>query len=480
MPKNYHVERKALAKAISYKNYVALGLGDIIGIGWVIVAGDWLIKGGPLGAILAFIIGGALLVTVGKCYAELTPAIPVAGGEVAFSYKAFGTGLSFLTAWFLAFGYIFVFPFETISLGWLLEHIVPSVKSQTLYIVGGYEVTLSSLLPGLAFALLIIGMNYRSVKITATFQTIFMAAMLSCVVVFTAVALIKGDVANMKPFFSRQGSLFAAPLSIIAVIGMVPFFMSGFDTIPQAAEESGKKVNPRDLGKAIIVAIGIGVVFYAVVILALSICNPWQESVNYDMPTSQVFRIAFGYEWAAKLVLIAAFCGLITTLNAAFLAATRVVFSMGRGGLLPRWFGEISDKHRTPKNSILFVGGLTLLGSFIGKSFLLPIVTVSSLGFTCAWFICCYAAVKLRKTAPDMPRPYKVKHKSTLYFGVIVSAVLIILMLVPGSPAQIKWPLEYAIISLWILLGYIAYRWRMSKKDLSKEERDYQILGDYR
>ena len=79
-----------------------------------------------------------------------------------------------------------------------------------------------------------------------------------------------------------------------------------------------------------------------------------------------------------------------------------------------------------------------------------------------------------------MNRPYKVKHKSTLYLGVIISAVLIILMLAPGSPAQIKWPLEYAIISVWILLGYIAYRWRMSKKDLSKEERDYQILGDYR
>jgi len=474
------IERKALAKAISYKNYIALGLGDIIGIGWVIVAGDWLIKGGPLGAILAFIIGGALLITVGKCYAELTPAIPVAGGEVAFSYRAFGTGPSFLTAWFLAFGYIFVCPFETISLGWLLEHIVPTIKSQTLYTVRGYEVTLSSLLPGLAFALLIIAINYRSVKITATFQTIFMAAMFVCVVIFTAVALIKGDVANMKPFFSRQGSLFAAPLSIIAVIGMVPFFMSGFDTIPQAAEESGKKVDPKDLGKAIIVAIGIGIVFYAVVILALSICHPWQESVKYDMPTSQVFQVAFGYEWAAKLVLIAAFCGLITTLNAAFLAATRVVFSMGRGGLLPHWFGEVSDKHHTPKNSILFVGGLTIIGSFIGKSFLLPIVTVSSLGFTCAWFICCYAAVVLRKKAPDMHRPYKVKHKSTLYLGVIVSAVLIILMLAPGSPAQITWPLEYAIISGWILLGYIAYRWRMSKKDLSKEERDYQILGDYR
>ena len=480
MSKSNQIERKALAKVISYKSYVALGIGDIIGIGWVIVAGEWLIKGGPLGTIIAFIIGGGLLIAVGKCYAELTPAIPVAGGEVAFSYRAFGTGPAFLTAWFLAFGYIFVCPFETISLGWILEHIIPVIKSAPLYSVGGYEVSLSSLLPGLAFALLIIILNYRSVKNTTMFQTFFLTAMLSCVVVFTIVALIKGDFSNLRPLFARQGSLLAAPLSVIAVIGWVPFFMSGFDTIPQAAEESGKKVDPRDLGKAIIIAIVVGIIFYVVVILALSISHPWQESVKVDMPTAQVFRIAFGYEWAAKLVLIAAFCGLITTLNAVFLASTRVVFSMGRGGLLPRWFGEISDKYRTPKNSILFVGGITIISSFFGKSFLLPIVTVSSLGFTCAWFICCYAAIDLRRTAPDMRRPYKVKHKSTLYLGAIVSAVLVILMLASGSPAQIKWPLEYVIIAAWILLGYIAYRWRMSKKDLTKDERDIQILGDYR
>ncbi|MBN1221929.1 MAG: APC family permease [Candidatus Aminicenantes bacterium] len=472
--------RKALAKAISFKNYVSLGLGDIIGIGWVIVAGDWLLKGGPLGAILAFIIGGVLLIAVGKCYAELTPAIPVAGGEVAFSYKAFGTGPAFLTAWFLAFGYIFVCPFETISLGWLLENIVPAVKSPPLYSLGGYEVSLSSLIPGLAFALLIIGINYRSVKNTAIFQTFFMAAMLVCVVAFTAVALIKGDFSNMQPLFSRSGSLLAAPLSIIAVIGMVPFFMSGFDTIPQAAEESGNKVNPRDLGKAIIIAIIVGIIFYVVVILALSICYPWQESVKLEMPTAQVFRIAFGYEWASKLVLIAAFFGLITTLNATFLAASRVVFSMGRGGLLPKWFGEVSDKNRTPKNAILFVGFLTIIGSFVGKSFLLPIVTVSSLGFACAWFFTCYAAVALRKTAPDMQRPYRVKHKSTLYIGVVISGILIILMVFPGSPAQISWPLEYFILAAWIFFGYIAYRWRMRAKDLTKDERDYQILGEYR
>ncbi|MGB6864207.1 MAG: amino acid permease, partial [Candidatus Aminicenantaceae bacterium] len=112
-------KRKVLARAMTLKNYVGLGLGSIIGVGWVVVAGDWLIRGGPLGAILGFILGGLMLTVIGLSYAELTPAIPVAGGEVAFAYKAFGSGLSFLTSWFLTFAYISLCPFEAVAIGWL-------------------------------------------------------------------------------------------------------------------------------------------------------------------------------------------------------------------------------------------------------------------------------------------------------------------------------------------------------------------------
>jgi hypothetical protein len=67
-----------------------------------------------------------------------------------------------------------------------------------------------------------------------------------------------------------------------------------------------------------------------------------------------------------------------------------------------------------------------------------------------------------------------------MYAGVVISAVLILLIVVPGSSAQLKWPLEYGILAGWMIFGYIGYRWRKSKDDITKEERDYQILGDYR
>ncbi len=128
----------------------------------------------------------------------------------------------------------------------------------------------------------------------------------------------------------------------------------------------------------------------------------------------------------------------------------------------------------------MFSGAIALIGPFLGKSILLPIVTVSALGYVCAWFITSLATIKLRTSAPDLHRPYRVKNDFVLYLAVVVSAVLILLMIVPGSSAQLKWPLEYLILVGWMVLGYAGYRWRMSANDMTREERDYQILGDYR
>ncbi|MFC2164149.1 APC family permease [Acidobacteriota bacterium] len=474
-------QRKILARTVTYKNFIGLGLGTIVGIGWVIMAGDLLRAGGSLGAILGFIVGGLLLIIIGLCYAELTPAIPVAGGEIAFAYKAFGTGPAFLTAWLLSFGYIAIGPFETVAMGWLFEYIFPGLKTQALYSFGGHSLSMSSLLPGLIIAAYIIYINYRGVKITARFQMFAIIAMLFCATIFIAIAFIKGSFSNLLPLFSAKGTLFiAGPVSIIAVLGMTPYFYGGFDIIPQASEESGEKVAPRDLGKAIIVSLIAGAVFYAAVMLALSLCMPWRQAIKLEMPTADVFQVAFGYAWAAKIVLFAAFLGLVTSLNGKFLASCRVLFAMGRGGLLPKWYGDTSKKYQTPKNAVLFVGVIALIGPFIGKAVLLPIVRVGSLGYITAWFITCLATIHLRKTAPEMNRPFKVKRKFVLYFGALFSGGLVLLMIIPGSSAQLKWPLEYIIFGTWLVLGYIGYRWRLRTEDMKKEERDYQILGEYR
>jgi len=470
-------ERKSLDKVMTLKDYVSLGVGTMIGISWVIYAGVWIEKGGPLGAILSFVLGGLLLIFVGKCYAELIPAIPVSGGGMAFAYKAFGAGAAFLTGWLLAFLYINVNPFMTVAIGWLFDYIFPFAKTAPLYTMGGYDITLSSILAGAGVGVVIIIMNYRGAKLSARFQTISTGLMLGCAAVFVTVALIKGDISNMLPLFAGRGTLWSSIGATVAVLAIVPYFMAGFDTVSQAAEESGKKMNPKDLGKAVIISIVIGFLFYAFIILAISLCVPWQESIAFDMPTATVFKVAFGYDWAAKLVLFTAFLGLITTLNGCVLAGSRVLFAMSRGGLITRWFEATNERFLTPKNAILAVGAITLAGPFLGRFILSPVVNVGSLTFIAAGAITCSAVLVLRKKAPDMIRPYRIRFKSTMIIGIVISVVLVLFLILPGFPSQLKWPVEYVIFGIWLVLGFLAYRLRQRKKDMSREERDYQILG---
>lgn len=472
--------RRTLAKSMSYGDYVALGLGTIIGVGWVVLAGDWLVRGGPLGAILGFLVGGLILGAVGLCYAELAPALPVAGGAVAFGYKAFGPGTSFLTGWFLSFAYITVCPFEAVAIGWIIENLIPTLRSQALYSIGNYEVSLVSVVAGVLSVLLIAGINFRGIRSTAKFQTYSTVLMVGCAAVFAILALVKGSFSNLKPLFAGDGSVAAGFGSVLAVLGIVPFFMSGFDTIAQGSEESGKQIDPRNIGRAVLISIAAGALFYAVVILALSVCQPWKESIRLVMPTANVLKVAFGYGWAQKLVLFTALLGLVTSFNGCFLAGCRVVFAMGRGGLLPRGFGAVQAKYKTPHKAIFFVSLVTLIGPFLGRTSLNPIVNVGSLAYVCGWFMTCLSAVRLRELAPRLNRPFRVKRKVFLYLGTIVSGALILLMIVPGSSAQLAWPLEYSVLATWMLLGFIGYRWRRASKDMDEQERTYQILGEYR
>src|SRR5690625_1140200 len=106
-----------LNKILGNKDVLALAFGAMIGWGWFVTAGLWITEAGSLGAIIAFLIGGLLVVLVGLTYAELTAALPLAGGELVFSYKAMGRVASFVTTWAVILGYVSVVSFVAVEIG---------------------------------------------------------------------------------------------------------------------------------------------------------------------------------------------------------------------------------------------------------------------------------------------------------------------------------------------------------------------------
>src|SRR6266852_4028546 len=159
-----------LARRLRTIDYFTLGFGTIVGVGWLILMDDWLERGGPMGAVLGFLLGGIILLPIGYVYGQLVMAIPDAGGELAFTTKVFPPFIGYITAWIMMLAYLIVCPWEAVAVGRILAFVFPQLDSIELYRVSGQPVYLPHLVLGLALAALITWINYRGIQLSARFQ----------------------------------------------------------------------------------------------------------------------------------------------------------------------------------------------------------------------------------------------------------------------------------------------------------------------
>ncbi len=118
-----------LARKLRATDYFTLGFGTMVGVGWLVVMDDWLTRGGPLGAILGFAIGGAALLPIGYVYGRLVMALPDSGSEIAYTERVFGRSVSFATGWTMTLAYLIVCPWETVAIGKMAAYIFPALNS---------------------------------------------------------------------------------------------------------------------------------------------------------------------------------------------------------------------------------------------------------------------------------------------------------------------------------------------------------------
>ncbi len=467
--------RPELQRSVRLSGFFALAFGSMIGVGWVTALGAWLSGAGPGGAIAAFLAGGALMLLVGLCYAELTPMLPVAGGEVAYAYAASGTGRAFLVGWFLAFGYLSVSAFEAISVGRVLSYLVPAIDVWPLYEVRGEPVYGAHLALGVGLTGMLTWINYRGVSQAAALQTWLTGIFVAITVVFVGAGLVLGNLSNAEPWFA-PGAGWAGFLSVFVTI---PFWFVGFDTIPQAAEEAEASIPPRKLGLLILASILSASLFYAVLVLSISMTGPWQNIVAADLPTAEAFEQALGAPWLAKAVLISALIGLLTSWNGFFLAGSRVLFALGRGGIVPAALGSTHRDYGSPTAAVLLSGAVTLLGAFLGRGALIPFVNVGSFCIAIAFLGVAISTLELRRKRPDLERPYQPPGGPWPPRLAALGAVFILgCMVVPASPAALAWPTEWLILSGFLLAGAAA--WRLgaaSRSRMPESERASRILG---
>jgi amino acid transporter len=473
--------RPELKKDISGFGFFALAFGSMIGVGWITALGGWFEQAGPVGAIVAFAAGGTLMLIIGLCYAEVTPMLPVTGGEVAYAYKAYGTSKAFIIGWFLAFGYLSVSAFEAISVGLVLSFLLPQIDVFPLYEIAGSTVYATHLLLAFVFTGLITGINYFGVGIASRVQIVLTVLFLLCAVLFVVSGIASGEVGNLAPYFGDNALGSGGLAGMLAVFVTVPFWYVGFDTIPQAAEERRENSPLHRLGLYVVLAIICSTLFYIAIILGAGMAGPWRDIVGEELPTAAAFSAAFESQWLVRLVLIAGLIGLLTSWNGFFLAGSRVLFSLGRGRIIHESFGQAHAKYGTPTTAVLFSGLVTFLSALLGRGAIIAFVDVGSFCIALAFLGVALSLIQLRKKFPDLERPYRMPGGNALaYVAAAGSLFILFVMLVPGSPSRLVWPLEWLILGTLSITGIgFWFAARGYRQRVSEDDRARLILEEY-
>ncbi|HWX24395.1 MAG TPA: APC family permease, partial [Vicinamibacteria bacterium] len=241
-------ESGGLKRSLSTLEFFTFGFGTMVGVGWVVLMGDWLGRGGPAGAALGFLLGALLLVPVGLTYGRLVRAIPDAGGEIAYTEGLFPPFASFAFGWTMVLAYAIVCPWEAVAIGNLLARMVPAMDTFPLYTVGGQTIFGPRLLTGLMLTGLIAWVNDRGIRASGAFQDITTLTFLGCAAAFGIAGLLHGSRAHLEPLFARPGPG-GALLSVFLVVQVVPYFMTGFESVGKGAEEARAGFDPRGFSR---------------------------------------------------------------------------------------------------------------------------------------------------------------------------------------------------------------------------------------
>jgi amino acid transporter len=455
-------------RVLNTLDVLVVAFGAMIGWGWVVASGQWIETGGVLGTTIAFLIGGLMIYFVGLTYAELTTTMPKCGGEQNFSFAAFGPFGSFVCTWALVLSYVGVVCFEACSFPTILQYIFPGMMKGYLYTVAGFDVYLSWVLVAVVMAAFIMLINIRGTKNAAVLQTILTVTIAGVGILLIAASAVSGDAENIRQQAFVGDSSMSVMNNILKVAIMTPFFLFGFDVIPQAAEEI--RVPLKRLGRLMILSIGLAVIFYALVVVAIGyVMNSSQIASSMSetgLVTADAMAVAFSSKFMAKVLILGGLCGIVTSWNSFLIGGSRVMYSMSNSHMIPSVFSHLHKSYKTPVAALLMLGVLSMLAPLLGRVMLVWIVDAANFACCLAYCMVAFAYIVIRKRRPDLERPYKIKHGMlTGAIAVLMSGFMVLMYILPGTNCSLTSE-EWIIVGGWAAIGIVfGIRSKMHYKD---------------
>jgi APA family basic amino acid/polyamine antiporter len=446
-----------LKRNLSAANLVALGIGAIVGTGIFVITGQAAaLYAGPA-LTISFLISALGCVMAGLCYAEFAAMIPTSGGVYSYSYTTMGEILAWFVGWILVLEYLFAC--SSVAVGW---------SGYMLSLLRGWEIPFPEQLAGATFdhlpdgrwvwtgrlfnfpAVFIIGIVSAfligGIKQSAIANNIIVVIKVSVILLFIAFGLSYVDTSNWAPYIPENTGGFGnfGWTGIFRGAAVVFFAYLGFDALSTTA---GEARNPqKDMPKGILISLLICAALYVAVTTVLTGIVNYKE-LNVDAPIAlAIDRAGEGLAWLSPFIKLGAIAGLSSVILVMMLGQSRIYYSISKDGLLPEIFSRVHEKHGVPHNATLFASVVTAL---IAGLFPLHVLSeLVSIGTLTAFTIVCISILILRKTQPDLKRPFKTP---LVPFVPLLGAAICIVQMV-----SLPWDTWARLIG-WTVLGFIIY-----------------------
>lgn len=466
---------KGLKRTLGAGNLIALGIGAIIGAGLFVrtaaAAGQ---AAGPA-VTISFIIAAVGCAFAGLCYAEFAAMIPIAGSAYAYSYVTMGELIAWIIGWALIMEY--ALGAATVSIAWseYLNTLLGGAAIPYEWSHSPFESFTDSAgvfhqgiinAPALVILFLLTLLLIKGTQESALVNAIIVFVKVAIVLLFIVIGWQFISPENHTPYMIPEGTapvLDSAGKEIVnyngvfkhgwgGVLGgaaIVFFAFIGFDAVSTAAQEA--KNPKRDMPIGILGSLAICTVLYILFGHVLTGVAPWKEFVDPEKGREASVAYAIsqymtGYGWLATAVTVAILAGFSSVILVMLMGQSRIFYTMSNDGLIPKAFGDLHPKYRTPykANWILFIF-VGLFAAFVPGH---VAGDLTSFGTLFAFVLVSIGVWLLRRSNPDMKRPFKTP---LVPLVPILGAVICLGMIAAIDPRTLKFA------AIWMLVGLVVY-----------------------
>jgi APA family basic amino acid/polyamine antiporter len=456
---DYQAEASAshLVRTLGIPGMIALGIGGIIGSGIFVLTGPAAAQHAGPAIAISFVISGIGCMFAGLCYSELAGLVPVCGSAYAYSYATLGEVVAWFVGWNLILEYMMAC--AAVAVGWsrylvaLLNvfriHLPESITSAPFAASAvGVDIHRTGAIinvPAIVIIGLLTALCYKGIKEATFVNTLIVILKVSIVLLVIGFGAFYVNPHNWLPYIPRNTGTFGEfGWSGIWQASAVTFFAYvGFDGIFAAVQEA--KNPARDVSAGMLGSLAICALLYILMSSVMTGLVPFPD-LNTAAPVVAALDPHPQLAWLKFWVIVGALAGLTTSIITMIIPQARIWLTMSQDGLVPKFFGAVHPRFRTPHISTAITG--VLAATFAG---LLPIGILGelvSIGTLVAFIVVCIAVVVLRYTRPDLPRPFKVPAVGLIALG----GVAFCGMMAYSLPDATWWRLL-----IWSMIGFALY-----------------------